>query len=95
VTISAARNSGELVITVRDTGKGIAQDALPHVFERYFTTERGHQGAGLGLHIAKRLVETHGGRIWAESEPGKGSSFSFTLPREGPKNGSASFAPGP
>jgi signal transduction histidine kinase len=81
ITIGAARADSELVLAISDTGVGIAPDALAHVFERYFTRDRG-RGTGLGLHIAKALVEAHGGRIWATSEVEKGSTFFFTLPMQ-------------
>ncbi len=73
----------EVVISVADRGVGIAADSLPRLFERFYRAE-GHvkgKGMGLGLYVAKRLVEAHGGRIWVESEVGKGSTFSFALPR--------------
>ena len=65
-----------------DRGVGIAPEDLPHIFERFYQVRGGRraEGLGLGLHIARMLVEAHGGRIWAESELGKGSTFSFTLP---------------
>lgn len=67
--------------SVRDTGRGIAPEDLPRVFDRYWQGESsGEAGAGLGLAIAKGVVEAHGGRIGAESEPARGSTFSFTLP---------------
>ncbi len=79
-----------LEIAVADTGEGIAQDDLPHVFERFWRADparsRGDGKAplgsstGLGLAVAQSLVEAHGGRIWAESTPGEGSVFRFTLP---------------
>jgi len=68
-------------ITVRDTGIGIAPGDLPHIFDRFWQarkTARG--GVGLGLASAKGIVETHGGRIRIDSEPGRGSRFAFTLP---------------
>jgi signal transduction histidine kinase len=66
---------------VLDEGKGIAADQLPRVFDRYWQSSRtDRQGAGLGLAIAKGIVETHGGRIWIESKPGAGTIASFTLP---------------
>jgi PAS domain S-box-containing protein len=72
----------ELVISIRDHGDGIAAVDLPRLFERYFRTESGRRsgGLGLGLHITRTLVEAHGGRVRAESTPGVGSTFSFTLP---------------
>ncbi len=73
-----------ITVSVADTGIGIAPEDLPHVFDRFFRAEhpvvQHHSGRGLSLSIAKSLVELHGGKIWVESEPGKGSVFSFTLP---------------
>jgi signal transduction histidine kinase len=80
VIIRAEPRDDDVLMSVSDTGSGIAPDVLPHVFDRYFTTARGHTGTGLGLYIAKGIVEAHGGRLWATSDPGKGSTFSFTLP---------------
>jgi signal transduction histidine kinase len=81
VHIRAFRQEAEIVIAVSDQGRGIAAQDLPHLFERFFRTgERRADGIGLGLYIIKLLVEAHGGRIWAESELGKGSTFSCTLP---------------
>jgi two-component system, chemotaxis family, sensor kinase Cph1 len=67
---------------VGDDGPGIAPQALPYVFDRYWQspTLRGGEGSGLGLYIAKGLVEAHGGRIWVESVLGAGSTFYFTVP---------------
>jgi signal transduction histidine kinase len=73
-----------IVVSVSDTGIGIAPEDQPKVFERFFRAEhpvvQHHQGRGLSLSIAKSLVELHGGRLWFESEPGKGSTFYLTLP---------------
>jgi len=67
---------------VTDTGAGIDPEHLPHIFDRYWRTQGGNRhGAGLGLAISRGIVEAHGGRIWAESTPGEGSTFRFTLPR--------------
>ena len=82
VEVSAERRDGELLISVVDRGVGIAPEDLPHIFERFYRTKgtRKAEGLGLGLYITKMLVEAHGGRIWVKSKPGKGSTFSFTLP---------------
>ena len=72
-------------VAVTDSGTGIGSDDLPHVFERFYRADqsrtRSGGGSGLGLAIAKELVESHGGRIWADSAPGQGSTFAFSLPR--------------
>jgi signal transduction histidine kinase len=81
LTVGARVHQGEVELWVRDTGAGIRPDALPHVFERYWQAKDAEsRGTGLGLYIAKGIVEAHGGRIWAESQLGKGSTFTFTLP---------------
>ena len=74
----------DVLISVRDTGEGILPDDLPHVFDRFYRGDKarsrdGQAGAGLGLSIARRLIETHGGRIWVVQPPDGGSVFSFTL----------------
>jgi two-component system sensor histidine kinase BaeS len=81
----AARISDRWVeVSVRDTGSGIAAEDLPYVFERFYRSDRSRSratgGAGLGLAIARQLVEAHGGDIWVESTPDEGSKFWFTLP---------------
>ena len=74
----------EARVSVTDEGPGIAPDALPHLFGRFFRSESarssGAEGLGLGLYISRNLVEAHGGRIWAESTLGQGSTFTFALP---------------
>ncbi len=71
--------------TVEDTGVGIPADQLEAIFDKFYqvgsTTKGVREGAGLGLAITRHIVELHGGRIWVDSEPGKGSRFSFTMPR--------------
>jgi chemotaxis family two-component system sensor kinase Cph1 len=80
ITVRAERRGDELLITVGDTGPGIAPDHLPHVFNRYWKGRPASRvGAGLGLNIAKEIVEAHGGRIWAEPSTA-GARLSFTLP---------------
>jgi signal transduction histidine kinase len=81
VELSADACGSEVLFRVRDTGHGIDPEHLPHVFDRFWQAKKpGRTGAGLGLAIARGIVEAHGGRIWAESEPGRGSTFSFALP---------------
>jgi signal transduction histidine kinase len=80
ILVRAECSGGELLITVVDHGPGIAADALPHVFDRYWKAQPASQvGSGLGLYIAKGIVEAHGGRIWAECSAGS-TRFTFTLP---------------
>lgn len=80
VLIEAA--SDEVVVSVTDTGPGIAADALPHLFDRYWRAPGSNShGFGLGMYIARGIVEAHAGSIWAESRPGEGLRVSFTLPR--------------
>ena len=81
ITVSAQPVGGEVVISVHDTGIGVAADDLPRIFERFYKADRARSGGGtgLGLAIARHVVQAHGGRIWAESLEGKGSTFSFTL----------------
>jgi two-component system, OmpR family, sensor histidine kinase CiaH len=84
VSVDAHRNDGTAVVAVSDTGIGIDRDALQHVFERFYRADeartRASGGAGLGLSIAEQLVTSHGGRIAAASIPGRGSTFTITLP---------------
>ncbi len=79
-----------LHVSVRDTGGGIAPEDYPRVFQRFYRADRplipGLGETGVGLAIAKALVEAHGGRIWVESEPGVGSTFHFIIPTTGPEN---------
>ena len=83
ILVGAMLREREAVISVADTGCGIAAHEIPNLFERYWQSARcsdGHHGVGLGLFIAKALVEAQGGGIWVESQTGRGSCFSFTLP---------------
>jgi signal transduction histidine kinase len=84
VDVTAAHANGDIVIAVKDTGIGISPEDQERIFEEFQQarrqTQRSREGTGLGLSLAKRFVELHGGRIWVESEPGKGSTFTFTLP---------------
>jgi signal transduction histidine kinase len=85
VFIQAERLPGKVVITIRDTGEGIAPEDLPHVFERFYRGEKSRSrasgGAGLGLAIVKGIVEAHGGTISVKSIPEAGTDFTFTLPK--------------
>lgn len=81
VTVSADRNGDTVQLTVRDTGIGISRENLSHVFDRFWQAKRASRAsAGLGLAIAKSIVEAHGGTIWVESVEGEGTAFHFTLP---------------
>jgi len=83
VDVWTTRVNGEVRVSVCDTGPGIAPGDQERIFEEFQQTEAGleqREGTGLGLALSKRLVELHGGRIWVESEPGSGSTFTFTLP---------------
>lgn len=81
IALAAKAGEHEVQISVRDSGSGISPEDVPRLFDRFWQARRANaNGAGLGLAIAKRLVELHGGRIWAQSTVGEGSTFSFTLP---------------
>jgi signal transduction histidine kinase len=82
VDLSALAEDGRVEIAVADTGPGIPPEELERIFEEFEQATAGKkaEGTGLGLPLSRRLVELHGGRLWVESEPGKGSTFRFTLP---------------
>jgi signal transduction histidine kinase len=82
IDVSARLQDGHLEVAVADTGPGIAADELETIFEEFEQTADGKraEGTGLGLPLSRKLTELHGGRLWAESEPGHGSTFRFTLP---------------
>jgi len=88
IRVEAHADEEFVTISVSDTGIGIPEDKLPKIFEAFTQVDsspsRKYGGTGLGLTITKSFVELHGGRIWAESEVGKGSTFTFTLPIQGP-----------
>jgi signal transduction histidine kinase len=69
---------GQLLISVRDSGIGIAPDRADRIFEAFITTKP--QGTGMGLSISRRIIESHGGRLWASANSGRGTTFQFTLP---------------
>jgi signal transduction histidine kinase len=78
LTISTTNGDGVVHVSVADRGPGIPKDFLPQLFDRFFTTKK--DGMGMGLSICKSLIEGLGGRIWAESVPGHGATFHFSLP---------------
>jgi signal transduction histidine kinase len=84
ITLGAREAGGAVEFMVSDTGAGFTEEELPHVFDRFYRTDKSRSratgGAGLGLSIARSLVEAQGGRIWARSEAGKGTTISFTVP---------------
>jgi signal transduction histidine kinase len=81
ITVCAERIDGEVRFAVIDTGPGIPAEQLPHIFGRFWQAQSSdRRGIGLGLAIAKGIVEAHNGRIWVESNVGLGSTFYFTLP---------------
>ena len=79
-----AKDHSSIKVDVIDTGSGIAPEDLPHVFDRFYRADKSRSrssgGSGIGLAIVKQLVEAHSGQVGVESQPGKGTAFSFTLP---------------
>ena len=86
VTVRGSRDAANIRVEVQDDGMGIPAKDLEMIFERFYQVEshltRKHGGMGLGLSVARGMIEMHGGRIWAESEEGRGSVFTFLLPLE-------------
>ncbi len=83
ITLRATKQEGNLVVEVQDSGIGIAKEKQADLFEPYYRAETDRQlfpGIGLGLAISKQIIELHGGKIWVDSQPGKGSTFAFSLP---------------
>jgi signal transduction histidine kinase/CheY-like chemotaxis protein len=84
VTVTAGLSKGQVQVSVKDTGIGIAPKDVPKVFEEFAQVDgsvaRMHDGTGLGVPLSKRLIESHGGSMWLESQPGEGTIFYFTLP---------------
>ncbi|MEX2236655.1 MAG: ATP-binding protein [Dehalococcoidia bacterium] len=83
IRLDVKPRDSRLIVSVADTGTGISRADLPHIFERFYKADRARStdGTGLGLAIVKHTVQAHGGEVWAESEPDKGSVFSFSLPQ--------------
>jgi two-component system NtrC family sensor kinase len=80
VEVAVTRAGDELRVSVRDRGKGIADDQLRQIFDPFYTTKRAGEGTGLGLSVADGIVREHGGHISVESCPGKGATFTMHLP---------------
>ncbi|MCI0570132.1 MAG: ATP-binding protein [Myxococcaceae bacterium] len=81
IIVSVASGQQEALFSVKDSGPGISEEDLPHLFDRFWQAKKKDQmGVGLGLSIVRGLVDAHGGRVWAESKPGEGATFFFTLP---------------
>jgi PAS domain S-box-containing protein len=74
-------DDGQLLISVSDSGIGVSEENLEHIFAAFFTTKQ--QGTGMGLSISRRIIESHGGRLWASANTGRGATFQFTLPDDG------------
>jgi two-component system NtrC family sensor kinase len=72
-------------LQIRDTGKGIAEEHLPHIFEPFFTTKQEHKGTGLGLWVSFGIIQNHGGTIKVNTRPGRGTTFNIALPITGPE----------
>jgi signal transduction histidine kinase len=95
ITVSASARDHQVIFRVSDTGCGIASENLPRVFDRFWQATRANrEGAGLGLPITKGIVEAHGGRIWVESTPNRGTTFFFTIPEATPEQGRPSAPSG-
>ena len=88
VSVAVVKDGEQMRFSVKDSGIGISEKHLAHIFERFYRADKSRSrtkggGSGIGLTIAKSLVEAHGGKIWAESAgPNQGSTFIFTLPLE-------------
>jgi signal transduction histidine kinase len=81
IVLAVSSHPEGVVFSVRDTGRGISSEHLPHLFHRFFQVDPAHRsGVGLGLSIVKAIVEAHGGTLSVESTPGQGSVFRFALP---------------
>jgi two-component system, OmpR family, phosphate regulon sensor histidine kinase PhoR len=83
ITVKLEDWNQEVMVQVIDTGTGITEEHVPYIFDAFYRVSRDLMGSGLGLAIAKAIIEAHGGKIWVQSTPGKGSIFSFTVPKNG------------
>ena len=82
ITITTGKEDNIIQVTVKDTGPGIKEEDMPKLFQQFVQLQRKMGGTGLGLSICKQIIEAHKGKIWAESEFGKGTTFHFILPIE-------------
>ena len=83
ISVGLSGADSAIHVSITDTGRGIPEDQLPYIFDAFYRISRDSKGSGLGLFIVKTIIEAHGGKIDAVSTPGKGSTFSFTLPNSG------------
>ena len=85
ILVNISEDDQSVTVMIRDNGKGIEEDELPYIFERFYRTDSSRNsrtgGSGLGLAIAKKIIDEHNGKIWAESEPGKGTVIYFSIPK--------------
>jgi two-component system phosphate regulon sensor histidine kinase PhoR len=81
ITVTLSDRDKDILVQIADTGTGIPEEHLPHLFNPFYRITEDSKGSGLGLAIVKTIVETNGGRIWVDSIYGKGSTFAFTLPK--------------
>jgi len=81
IRVTLFERDGALLVSIADTGSDILEDKLRYIFDVFFRISRDTKGSGLGLFIVKTIIEAHGGRTGAVSTPGKGSTFSFALPK--------------
>jgi PAS domain S-box-containing protein len=82
ITVGLSETDGAILVSIADTGRGIPEEKLPYIFDAFYRISRDSKGSGLGLFITKTIIAAHGGRIWVESAPGKGSTFSIMLPKQ-------------
>ena len=81
ITVTVSEQDDDVLVQIIDTGNGIPHFSIPYVFDPFYQVRKNGNGSGLGLYIVKQFIELHGGKIWMESIHGKGTSFSFTLPK--------------